>query len=96
MQKNSKHAIAIIPDELQINLALRTRALSLAHSNEDEYDFEQPNKMLAASLSELGIPYVDLLTALRQGSGIEATYKPNDTHWNIRGNAVAAQELTVF
>ena len=93
---NSKLVIAIIPDELQINLALRNRALSLAQSNEVEYDFEQPNKMLAVSLSDLGIAYVDLLPALRQRSSYEPVYKPNDSHWNVKGNAVAAQELVKF
>jgi hypothetical protein len=93
---NSKLVIAIIPDELQINLALRNQALSLAQSNEVDYDFEQPNKMLAASLRDLEIAYVDLLPALRQRSSEEAVYKPNDSHWNIKGNAVAAEELVEF
>jgi len=93
---NSKLVIAIIPDELQINLALRKRALSLAHSSQDEYDFEQPNRMLAGSLKELGITYIDLLPALRRESRSEAVYKPNDSHWNLKGNAVAAHELSAF
>ncbi|MFO1125201.1 MAG: SGNH/GDSL hydrolase family protein [Methylocystis sp.] len=93
---NSKLLIAIIPDELQINLALRNRALSLAHSSEDAFDFEQPNRMLAGSLTDLGITYIDLLPALRQESESKAVYKPNDSHWNLKGNAVAAHELSAF
>ncbi len=91
---NAPLVIAIIPDELQVNADLRKSALPTGRDT--DYDFDQPNKMLASSLNELGIKYIDLLPRLREESKLVPVYKPNDSHWNIRGNLVAAQELKIF
>jgi hypothetical protein len=79
--------VAIIPDEYQVNDALFA---TLAAGHESDFDREDPQRRLAAWCAERGVPCLDLLPALREAERDEHTYKPRDTHWNARGNRVAA------
>ncbi len=45
--------------------------------------------MISDQLARSGIPVLDLLLPMRAVNG-ERLYKLQDTHWNIRGNQVAA------
>ena len=65
-------------------------------SSRDQFDFTQPNRRLAAALTEAGVSFVDLLPAFAEQARTERLYKPQDTHWNIAGNRVAAAALTAF
>ena len=82
--------VALIPDEYQVNDALFA---TLAEGREADYDREDPQRRLAAWCAGRGVPCLDLLPALREAERDERTYKPRDTHWNERGNRVAAQAL---
>jgi SGNH hydrolase-like domain, acetyltransferase AlgX len=53
-----------------------------------------PNKRLVDTLQRQGIDYLDLLPEFVAASSRERLYRPNDTHWNIRGNTLAAELIT--
>ncbi|MCP5117488.1 MAG: hypothetical protein GY953_42235, partial [bacterium] len=56
-------------------------------------DRDLPNRRLASYCRDTGIACLDLLEPLRRAEADGATYKPQDTHWNRRGNRVAAREI---
>ena len=89
-----KLAVSLIPDEMQVNRKLRQEVLNQLHESPDHWDNEQPNRQLGAKLKEEGIPVIDLLGVfLQDTSATTSTYLPRDTHWNIKGNRVAAGVL---
>ena len=60
-------------------------------------DLQSPNRFFANYCHEKEIPFLDLTDTMREAakSG-EPLYVANDTHWNIRGNAVAAEAEARF
>jgi hypothetical protein len=84
--------VIIIPDELQVNTSLQ-RDLAAADPRYpiDSMDYTQPNQHLVERLRGLDIEVVDLLPAFRDAAARQKLYKPRDTHWNIAGNALAAE-----
>jgi hypothetical protein len=82
--------VVLIPDAYQVDDALWTR---LVGGREAAYEREAPQRRLAAFFAERGVPCLDLLPALRRAQADGPTYAHNDTHWNARGNHVAAQAI---
>ncbi len=80
--------VALLPDENQINAALRARLL--AERDPAAYDFEMPQSMLAEMFAGRDIHLVDLLPVFRRDP--RCLYM-NDTHWNPDGQALAAEAL---
>lgn len=87
----SRLRVVLIPDEFQVNDALYR---SLVEGHEGKFDRDLPNRRLAGLFRGRGVAFLDLLGALREAERAGPTYKPRDTHWNRRGNAVAATALT--
>jgi len=81
--------IIIAPDEMQVNDSLRDKAASIRGIRPEQVDSDQPNRSLSAELTRLGIDHLDLLPGFKAKAPSGRLYKPNDTHWNIRGNALA-------
>ncbi len=88
--------VVLIPDEVQIDEALRREVIRAHGSTGDQFDFRLPNRLLAAELSREGIPFVDLLAAFEEEGKRTGLYKPRDTHWNLAGNRLAAVTLGRF
>jgi hypothetical protein len=87
----SKLRVVIIPDEFQVNDGLYEE---LAGDKAGMFDRELPNRRLAGFLEERDIPFIDLLEPLREAEKKQgATYKPQDTHWSVIGNRVAAEAI---
>ena len=82
--------VAILPDEYQVNDELFAR---LIEDDALTYDRELPQRVLLELFDAHGVPCLDLLPALRSAEHGARTYKERDTHWNRRGNAVAATTL---
>ena len=82
-------AVVLIPDEMQVYDDLRQR---IARGKDHTYDVEQPRLDMLAALADRGITTIDLLPAFRSAND-ESLYKPQDTHWNLRGNQLAAEDL---
>jgi len=55
----------------------------------EAFDFSLPNRRLSQMLTVLNINHLDLYHAFLQAAE-KRLYKPNDTHWNIAGNQLAA------
>jgi hypothetical protein len=92
--------IVLIPDEMQVSKPLQRRvtvASGLARAPltfpqpPASFDFTLPNRLLHARFENLNIDYIDLLTEFSAHSLSDRLYRPNDGHWNIAGNALAAR-----
>ncbi len=87
--------IVIIPDEVQVNSQLQQQVkTAFAPNDPNLLDFELPNRMLTERLQQANIDYLDLLPEFIVASKKTPLYKPNDTHWNIAGNRLAAELIT--
>jgi hypothetical protein len=84
-------AVALIPDEMQVDPTLQRQVIEASGVDAAAFDFERPNERLKAELERLRIDYVDLLRPFRDAGKSVRLYRPNDTHWNIKGNALAAE-----
>ncbi len=86
-------AVVLIPDEVQVNRALQARVLQVKafNSSAGEFDFTLPNQRLRTRLQAVGIRFIDLLDDFVAATNEKPLYKPNDTHWNIAGNKLAAE-----
>jgi hypothetical protein len=82
--------IVIIPDEVQVNSELQSEVVNASGLNPDQFDFTLPNGMLSRELESMDVKQLDLLEPFKQASTRLRLYKPNDTHWNIAGNKLAA------
>jgi len=92
-ERNIDLAVAIIPDEIQVNPALRERVLATLGADKDHLDIALPNRVLDEQLAARRIDHCDLLERFTAPSGGEVRYKPNDSHWNRAGNRLAADAL---
>ncbi len=59
-------------------------------------DVDAVHEMVAARLRADGFETLDLLPVLRAAEQGASTYHPRDSHWNVRGNAVAGRALADF
>ncbi len=84
--------VVLAPAELQVSAELR-RALAAASGGDRPLDLELPNRALRRDLEAAGIPSLDLTPAFVAAGAERRLYKPNDSHWNIAGNRLAAAEL---
>jgi hypothetical protein len=92
-QRNIEFLVVIIPDEVQVNMELQNQVVSGLEMQPEELDFSLPNRLLAEKLSALNIDYLDLLEPFQQAGEKTRLYRPNDSHWNIAGNRLAATEI---
>ena len=82
--------VIIIPDELQINedLLREIKATYYPNLEKNKWDIGLPNRLLSNELDKLGITNIDLYEYFPNPS--DQLYRPNDSHWNIAGNQMAA------
>jgi hypothetical protein len=85
--------VVLMPAEAQIDPVLQDEVIAARQSSRDQFDFTRPNRLLAATLTEAGVAVVDLLPAFADSAAATRLYKPQDTHWNLAGNRVAATAL---
>ncbi|MER3441932.1 MAG: hypothetical protein C4296_11270 [Gemmataceae bacterium] len=83
-------ALVVIPDEFQTNPLLLQEMLHGTDIDERDIDLTLPQRTLAEFCRTRGIPYLDLLPVF---AGTTDTYVPSDTHWNVKGNQLAAAAL---
>lgn len=93
--------VVLIPDELQYNPGLQKEFKAAASAMHDEgvmkhapdFDFNLPQASLIPFLREQNIAAVDMLPVFKKSAGRERLNIPNDNHWNIAGNKLAADVL---
>lgn len=88
-------AVVLIPDQMQVDQTLQARVWKLkeVNSKPEDFDFELPNRLLAARLKQQDIAVIDLLAEFGRVGRETVLYKPRDTHWNIAGNRLAAEAI---
>lgn len=86
--------VVLAPDQLQVDDGLRAQLA--ARTDLAAFDIDRPQKRLRPELEARGVQVLDLLPAFRARPPHEPLYLPRDTHWNERGNALAARELYSF
>ena len=85
--------IMLIPDQYQVDGNLVDEILRAEGSSLEDYDLDRPQRELSAVLEAAGVEVLDLLPEFRRAARHGALYRPRDTHWNSRGNRVAADAL---
>jgi hypothetical protein len=81
-------ACVLIPDEFQVNPEVLAIA---AQTNTCSVEVEKPQRRLLSFFAERAVPCLDLLPRFR---GLPHTYAPRNTHWNVRGNRLAADRIS--
>jgi hypothetical protein len=89
-------AVVIIPDEAQINMSLQAEVARASGHAPSDLDFAQPNRFIARALDAEGIRTLDLLPTFQEAGRGAVLYKPQDTHWNLAGNQLAAKTIAIF
>lgn len=89
-------AVVLIPDEAQIDPGLRDEVGRASGRVPEQLDFERPNRAIAAELGRERIRVLDLLPLFRERGREVRLYKPQDTHWNLAGNRLAAEAIAAF
>jgi hypothetical protein len=80
-------AFLLIPDEFQVNRDVLKKALAARGARLEELDLDLPQRRLSLFCSERDVPCLDLKPYLEHEN---ETYAPFDTHWNEKGNRLAA------
>ena len=83
--------VILIPDEMQVSRPLQSRVIAASGHAAASFDFALPNRLLRAKLEEGKIDHMDLTPEFIGRSLNETLYRPNDSHWNIAGNALASR-----
>lgn len=94
--KNIKLVVVLIPDELQIDSKLQAKVAQNFPVSLDIFDFALPNKLLSQEFEKYNINYIDVLDEFQAAASQKHLYKPNNTHWNISGNQLAAEAVTNY
>jgi len=80
----------LIPDEFQVNSSVLSVALTDANLGLQDVDLCMPQQRLQEFCDDRDVPCLDLLPFF---NGVPDTHAPRDTHWNMRGNRLAADEI---
>ena len=88
--------VVIIPDEAQVNMSLQAEVARASGHAPGDLDFAQPNRLIVRALDADGIRTLDLLPTFQEAGRGAVLYKPQDTHWNLAGNQLAARTIAVF
>lgn len=93
--RKAEMVVILMPDEIQVNPQLkeRVRQMYFSHLQRLPYNLDFANDWMHQQLKKAGMPYIDLLEPFRKKAQHQVLYRPNDSHWNIAGNALAAQIL---
>lgn len=96
-KKGIKFVVVLIPDEVQVNRELQSEVRKqLGVTAKNAWANSRPNDMLTARLREMDVGVLDLLPVFSKESAARPLYRVRDTHWNIPGNALAAESIQAF
>ena len=84
--------LCVVPEEMQVNVELRSE---IEQALDKKLDIDRPLRYLRENLPRLGqdIILIDLLPRFQRAQDeLERVYFLQETHWNVNGNRVAAEE----
>jgi Arc/MetJ family transcription regulator len=86
-------AIVILPDEIQVDDRLLARVVQRFGLNRSDFVMDLPQTIVQRIARDEGIQTLDLLWGFREAASRDADphYKARDTHWNDKGNQLAAR-----
>ena len=85
--------IAVLPNEVQVNSALRGQVCERKGVSEQELDLSKPARLVYEHFAGKGVTVVDLLPAFVEAEAVARTYQVQDSHWNAYGNRIAASTI---
>ncbi len=94
-KKDIKLLVVLIPSEIQFDGDLQEEVKTRMGITAG-WNYRQPGQMVTERLRQLGIDSVDLYDAFLEASARDTLYKPQDTHWNIAGNELAATHIARY
>ncbi len=89
---NMEFMVILAPDQIQVDGPLRDAVIARYQLDARHFDFDRPQNIITPRLRAVGIEVLDLLPAFRAHEGT-ALYETFDTHWNARGNRLAAEQI---
>jgi len=81
-------AVVMLPTREQVDPA--------PYESLEGLDFDKPQRIFSEFFAEHEIAYLDLLPAMRAATDGNTFYYIDDSHWNARGHAFAAQAIAEF
>lgn len=85
------YVLVIHPDQFQVEEALRAEVLRRFNRHPENYDLQQPQRFLKDFCTSRGVLCIDLLEDFQEQEAKRGgLYRLRDTHYNDRGNALAA------
>lgn len=95
--------VVLYPSALQLDAQLfETAKRSLQEQvpgvRAGAFDLHRPSRILLEHCRSRGLACHDLTPGMRSAAahGLDALYRPRDTHWNVRGNRIAAATESRF
>ena len=82
----------LAPSRTELDADLRAQVVRTFGGDPKDFDGALPARRVGQALAARGIPFVDLTPALA-AAGPARVYNRGDTHWNRRGNAIAAAAI---
>lgn len=89
-------AVVLAPDQFQVDPDLQRALFTDGVLDRDDFDLDQPQRILTSELTARAVPVLDLLPAFRTARASGPLYLPRDSHWNERGNELAASAIKGF
>jgi hypothetical protein len=91
--QGAAHVMVVHPDQFQVEPELAREIMETYGLDAEEYEIDLPQQYLRAYAASRRLPVVDLTPAFREEGGRGGLYLPQDTHYNDRGNELAAEVL---
>jgi len=95
-RQNITLVVVLMPDEVQVIKPLREKVITSYNFYPEQFDFRQPNKLLSQELNQHNIYHLDIVEEFVAAGSETALYKPNDIHWNVAGNKLAAEAIDKY
>ena len=92
----ASYAMVVHPDQFQVETVLRERIYDRFGLDPADYDLGLPQQFLHDYCEQRGIPCVDLLPTFRANGQHGGLYETYNTHYNDRGNRLAATTIFDF
>lgn len=84
--------VALAPSRVGIDAKLRAQVIAEFGGDPHDFDGALPSRRMGEALTARGISFVNLAPPLA-AAGPARVYNRADTHWNRRGNALAAEAI---